>query len=568
MKTETQSRTSLALGAISIAICIFLFYKNCIWTLYTNPDAGWLIQTGQYILQHGLPKEDPFSWTNPHCSVVCYQWLFEVAAAQLYNVGSLWLVGFVSCLLAGLLMLFILPRLWTNAGLPLFVPFAVMALVQTPNWFHARPQLVSYYLCLVFVLLLERFRRSQQWQWLAPLPILTLFWANVHLFWAFGLLTVCVYLICQWRRTKKLPVALTAILVISAATILINPYGLGLISYGISFLNGSQYANIWEIQPAWSSLEGACSEIILVAACLTIWRCRRRLPMEGLVLAAIMTAAAVLVRRFQPLAVITCWPFIGAALSTLDWSWLSLPSARPQILPLPRRMLIGVAAFAGVLIVTACCWYAQLPSLASAWMMYTEDSYPFLCALLKVTTADDRLFNNPTIGSWLIGMQQEPVFVDTRFDMYPRSFLADMDKCLNAQGDWHAILDEYCIDELVLRDGDPLNQKLMSDPNWVIVLHDGHFAWWNHNTDKSYATMRHWSLTDDLITQAGLPKWITDSTIETRAARYLLLARNYRQEHKLDLATDAANRGILLMPESKALHQELALSNREVTVTH
>jgi hypothetical protein len=119
-----------------------------------------------------------------------------------------------------------------------------------------------------------------------------------------------------------------------------------------------------------------------------------------------------------------------------------------------------------------------------------------------------------------------------------------------------------------LRDQAPLNQALMYSSEWQLVLHDGRFAWWMRDGDETYATMRHWSLTDELIRASGMPPWIITATVESRAARYLLLARVYRRHHLQPLAQMYIQRGLSLMPESKALHDEQQLCSRNDSKTY
>jgi hypothetical protein len=100
----------------------------------------------------------------------------------------------------------------------------------------------------------------------------------------------------------------------------------------------------------------------------------------------------------------------------------------------------------------------------------------------------------------------------------------------------------------------------MGRADWKLVLHDGHVAWWMRDSATTYDRLLHWSLTDEQIRNAALPDVITNATIETRAAKYLLLSRQYRDSHDYALSADAARSGLALMPDSKALQKELALA--------
>ena len=44
-------------------------------------DSIWILETGKYILNHGIPSTDIFSWTLADKPFIVYQWLFEVLVA-------------------------------------------------------------------------------------------------------------------------------------------------------------------------------------------------------------------------------------------------------------------------------------------------------------------------------------------------------------------------------------------------------------------------------------------------------------------------------------------------------
>lgn len=556
MNTRAKNGSAWAFAAIAIAACVYAFYTHAIWTLYTNPDAGWLIQTGQHILNHGAFEGDQFSWTNTNRPIVVYQWLFAILLAALFRFGSLWFVGLTACLVVASLIFWFLPRIWINKGLPVFLPFACLALVQTPNWFQARPQLISYMLTLAFVSVLERYRTSSNARWLAILPPLMLLWVNVHLLYTLGLGLILVYLLCRLWRQRAVPVALSACLFVGCLCVFINPYGASLLPYLSTFFTDNQLAYNREYQPCYSSVDGWLAFAGVMAAWVPLVMARRKLNAEALILSALVTLAALFARRFQPLAILTMWGFVADALLALGWF-------KPQQTS-DTGLKLRVAQAALALCVPIISWCCQVPDLTAAWMVYTEDSLPLLAAYQKAANPNDHLFNDPTIGSWLIGLQSASVFIDTRFDFYPKRFVQASNECVNAEGDWAKWLDRWGITQILLRDQTPLNQALMYSPEWTLALHDGWFAWWTRKTELTDAIFKHWSISDDLVSDSKLPAWIIKNTIETRAAKHLLLSRIYREQHKTGAAIEEAEMGLKLLPQSSALQKELALCGQSM----
>ncbi len=146
--------------AILATACLYRFFTDCQVTIKETFDLGWLIQTGLYIQLHGIPHRDIFSWTNTDRSFTAYQWLSEVVIALIYQGGGLWLIGQIACLLAGLLYFFAMPAIWIRLRIKLSVTFALLAIILTPHFFNARPQLASYFFFLMLVWILEQGKRS------------------------------------------------------------------------------------------------------------------------------------------------------------------------------------------------------------------------------------------------------------------------------------------------------------------------------------------------------------------------------------------------------------------------
>lgn len=319
-----QRNGHLLAAAIFLLLCAGKFAANIDLVLQSS-DTGWLIKTGQYILAHGIPATDPFSYTCPERQLVIYQWLFAIMAGALFNWGGLWLVGLVAGCTATVIYLWLLPAIMLSQRVAAAYVFGLLSLVACPVWYWARPQLISFILIPVFIEILERQREyGKSPVWL--LPLLMLLWVNSHSFWFIGLGTVALYLIpallndlatndSAKERAGK-PIQTAIILAACIAAVFINPYGAGLIGYNWSFLGDSDYATIRELQPLWNFKFGF--DISLPAYLLITWVCllfgRRHVPLAGFILCAIASAAGLLVYRFVAVAVLITWPYLSRVL--------------------------------------------------------------------------------------------------------------------------------------------------------------------------------------------------------------------------------------------------------------
>ncbi|MCB9007111.1 MAG: hypothetical protein H6656_07080 [Ardenticatenaceae bacterium] len=185
-----------------------------------DPDMWWHLRTGEYILQHGIPAQDVFTFTVPQHAWVTHEWLSQLIMWLVYLAGGLpGLILFFAALIALTFWLLYL----ACAGRPYLAAFIVLlsAITSAIVW-GARPQIFNLLLTAVFVLIIERVKDGR-WQvrTLWWLPLLTLVWANLHSGYLLGIVLLGTYavgdLAQRWlaistERTLKKTALLTSLL--------------------------------------------------------------------------------------------------------------------------------------------------------------------------------------------------------------------------------------------------------------------------------------------------------------------------------------------------------------------
>jgi hypothetical protein len=458
--------------------CVRLFFDESSKTLAGSYDSGWIIRTGCYILEHSaVPARDLYSWTNPDHAYIVYQWLFAALMAALFKVGGLWLAGLVCCVTAGVLYFFVLPRMWTVRGIPVLVPFCMLSLVLNSHWFEIRPQIVSFAFILVFLVALEQYRINRKVALIYCLPFVAALWSNVHLFWSIGLITVCVYWLAACWRTKSLDAPLGLALVGSLLGLLVNPYGADLIKHWWSFMDHSQWMAVYETLPPFGDPECRGQLVYLAVAAGILFKSHRSIPREGLILCGIICISALCVRRMLTPAVFVTWPYLGIALATIPWhEFLKMQYAKTAISF--DRVMQGSCLIAAVILAVS-VWWLRYPSPFSADNEFYFGSQPLLNLVTATVKKDDRLFNDPAVGSWLILRGSVPVFIDTRYDVYDKRFCEQFISCLSGLPGWHSYLDRMHIDYVIIRDQcRRLNHNLEQSSDWKLVADDGRLSFW------------------------------------------------------------------------------------------
>src|SRR6266567_1888962 len=71
-----------------------------------DPDFGWHIRAGEYILHYGIPYTDPFSYSMPSYPFVDHEWLTNILLERIFTLwGIVPLLILSSTLAVGSLLL-------------------------------------------------------------------------------------------------------------------------------------------------------------------------------------------------------------------------------------------------------------------------------------------------------------------------------------------------------------------------------------------------------------------------------------------------------------------------------
>src|SRR5579871_843696 len=226
-------------------------------------DLWWHVRVGQLIAQTGaIPQTQQLAWAVPADTAYVYgAWLGELLLYSTYRAGSIELLEFMRNLLAaatlGLVALEARRRIGSWRFVGLAVCFAGVLLLTNVT---VRPQIWAWVPFALFLLILGRYADgSLRPIWLGALPVLMVFWVNVHGSFVLGGVLVACYLggaVLQrfneppgsrnWE--SLLPLGTAA--VVTALAMLANPRGIGIVSYAADVAGSPQVRTlISEWQP-------------------------------------------------------------------------------------------------------------------------------------------------------------------------------------------------------------------------------------------------------------------------------------------------------------------------------
>jgi hypothetical protein len=470
---------SLSLPALDVptlgAALLYVLFFSCGLLQFTDPDYWWHLRTGHLIVDTGsVPHHDPFSFTAAGSRWIAHEWLSEVIIYRVENA-----VGYVGNVvlfaLLALAALFIMHRLLLNMGLSPRLALALVACggIMSLRYWTVRPLVFTWLLVAVFLHTLYTYHRDGRGR-LWHLPLLMLLWANLHAGYVMGLVLLALWLVAMaaerllWheRRDLRGP-ALT--LVASFAATAVNPNGLALLAYPLTYLAPGNA--ILGLVSEWQSpdfhqlthLPLALGIIVLVA----VGALGNGRNLFRLGLSLVFTFFALQSSRHQPLFALMFMLVVGDALLE-RWAWARRRDQEPSAsrgYPALNWSLLAVTVLVALAVVP------QLPTAQVHEAANTDGTpaYPVEgAAFIREQYPEARMFNSFVWGGYLINAlyPQQRVFFDGRLDMYGDALAKEYMDVVSIQSNWQDILDKYGVDLVIIERESALATVLRESPAW------------------------------------------------------------------------------------------------------
>ncbi|RJS94003.1 hypothetical protein [Salinisphaera sp. Q1T1-3] len=444
-------------------------------------DWPWLYRAGQSLWQHGLPHHDTMSWTFPARPWVVYQWLFEAVAAPVYGLLGATLSVYALCLV-GLGMYAVGPAWYlARRGVPYWLTLAIggATLIPVSVNLGLRPMLASNLALLAQWVVIERLRAGRLGAWPAAgaLALIYAIWANSHLGFTLGLTSLALFFAadliehgrtsrpatCTSRRrlcTRYLGLASAAVLATGC-----NPYGWSLYRYIVDLsLKTEMNAHIHELMPPRLDNGYMIVGLLLIAlylVCLIIQR--RRIAWAGVLHVALFTIMTIDALRFVIWAglfyALAAPPVIAAALARMSGGRIAAtgPTTRPW-------RYVWLPGLVGALLITSPGSGATAGPVQMAGCRAMTDGIRYLDHHLP---PDAHWFSSEKVGSCThLVAPKRRVFIDTRFDMYPETFVLAWFRAYQYRDGWQALFERWDIEAALLADNAPLTPVLTDDVHY------------------------------------------------------------------------------------------------------
>ncbi len=213
-------------------------------------DFWFLINTGKYIINNGIPHIDPFT-IHSNLSFIAQQWLTDIIFYLIYNKFNIYGM-YIFILISNIIIVFLLYKLAmliNNKQRKIsIITTLIIDIMLIMGFLTTRPQVFDIILLLLELYLLELYIKRNNKKYLIGLPIISLLMINLHAsVWPMVFVFLLPYYVgrVNLKFTTKENYKLKPLIIVTTMMFLfgfINPYGIESMtylfnSYGIDYID-------------------------------------------------------------------------------------------------------------------------------------------------------------------------------------------------------------------------------------------------------------------------------------------------------------------------------------------
>jgi hypothetical protein len=457
----------------------------------TDTDTWWHIRSVEYTLTHGIIYADPFSFTKAGEPWINHSWGAQIILYAVWKLaGNFGLAVYVAAL-ATVGMYFVYKMSPGSVYLRAFT--LVIGAAAAAVFWSPRPQMLSFALSAVVLYLLYLYkRRGIDRLWL--IPVIIDIRCNLHAGFSIGFIFLLGYIVGEvlnnlfrptaeqvipWRGVRKL----VLVMLVSAAALVINPYGLQMLAVPFQTVSIGALQNFiqeWN-SPNFHDRSTWPFIVLLLGLFGAAGGSKKRLDWTDFVLASGTAFMALMAGRNIAVFAVVATPILTDHLDALltERGWVVQPV---------RRVTSGMARLNAVLVVVILIGAALKVLLVLDTKTVQQAQEEFLPVKVTEYLQAERpagpMFNSYNWGGYLMfALPDEPVFVDGRTDLYGDDFLTNTYlKTATGGEDWQDVLNQYGIRLVVVEANSGLARRLRDATGWTLAYEDQQAAVFTRET--------------------------------------------------------------------------------------
>lgn len=475
-------------------------------------DFWWHLKAGELVATSGIPQTNLFAWSLPADTPYVYQsWLGEWLFYALYRLGGLPFIIFARNMLGLSTFALVAYEAQRRSGSwRLAAGVVLLAAAMSLNNLTTRTQNWSWLPFMLVLILSGRYIDNQIGpRWLIGLPLVMIFWVNVHGAFVMGLLVMLAFVVGEtlrrllrqpwalgWERLRWLYAAFAGMI---GAT-LINPLGFGIYGYVRLLLQdqpSQQFIMEWQ-SPTPDGVAGTCFYLSILVVITTFAFARRRPGITDIILVCGLAWQAFSGVRYVIWFGMAAMPIVAQSLAAAR-PVFTLPgnTSPPQRVSVRERgggtvANFVLAALLLLLVAVVQPWFKPtlpLPQpyqelfvdLPGAPQLFSANTPVAATEHLRETPCEGRLFNEMGYGSYLAWSlyPQAQIFIDPRVELYPLALWEDYIE-LNRGQNVNALLTQYDIACVLLDQVQQpgLAEAMTQQPGWQRTFADARSEVW------------------------------------------------------------------------------------------
>src|SRR3989344_4092584 len=486
-----MSKKVLSITLISLFSFFFLLLLLKPVNLWTA-DLGRHIRNGEMILngQTDVFYKNFYSYTFPDYPFINHHWLTGVVFFLVYETGGFSALsiffGFIS--LVTVLLFLDTARMLSNIFIAVATGLILLPLLTYRN--EIRPEIFSYLFTGIFLWVLTIFSLKKiNKKWLLILPLVSILWVNLHIYFFFGQFILGVFglnFLVKWifvkdKTAKNNFLYLLLIGSFSLGALLLNPFGFKNIIHPFNIYGNYGYRVLEEqnlfflervIKLPIINYFKLIFGILILSWTYIIFKNFRKLKNISLINLIFTLVFSYL--GWIMLRNITFFALFSLVLISANFKNLTEELKKSPSLKFILAIVLGCFLFFLLMLLPA-----QLQE--RHFGLGTPENTNASAKFFKENSLKGPIFNNYDIGGYLIFelYPQGKVFVDNRPEVYPKDFLQDeLVKSQEDSSKWEALDKKYNFNTIFFYrlDLTPWAQSFLisrvKDPNWAPVYVD------------------------------------------------------------------------------------------------
>ena len=450
----------------------------------TDPDTWWHIRSGEYTLQHGMIRGDPFSHTKVGEEWINHSWGAQILLYVVWKVAGNVGLALYTATLATAGMVLIYPVCAGNVYTRAFV--LVLGAATAAVFWSARPQMVSFFFSAVIIYLLYS-TQYRQIDRLWFIPPLLLVWGNLHAGFSIAFILIGGFLAggiagrlfdpqgettLPWAKLKKLGL----VTLVAVAALIVNPYGIQIlrVPYATISIGALQnYIEEWN-SPNFHERNTWPFVFLLLALLGAAGASKKRLDWTSFFLVSGTAFMGLLAGRNIATFAIVATPVLSWHVHALlvEHGWDFQPARRVTRVQARLNLLLLLVITLGAVSYLATAFRPASVDRAQREFLPVQ-----VAEFLRETRPAGPMFNSYNWGGYLLfALPEYPVYVDGRTDLYGDEFLLRFLNTIRGGDGWRAALDEDGINLVVIEADSGLAQHLREEPGWTLLYPNAEYA--------------------------------------------------------------------------------------------